>query len=111
MIKYLDIRSGDGSHYNLSKELVFFKITLYQINRYTLLGTNLFTLPSTSPAGYYTYEVPENERIVVKKGDIIAFNLDIESETRIDIPHVGCSDHVCLLFLSNNYNFIALHQT
>ena len=72
--------------------------------RYTLLGTNLFTLPPTSPAGVYTYEVPENERIFVKKGDIIAFNTDREAEyhNRINIPHVDCRDVRQISFLQAN---------
>ena len=65
-------------------------------NRYTLIGTNMFTLPSGTPAGVYSYEVPINERIYVKKADIIAISTDSDP-TRIDIPHDGCNS-VCLFF-------------
>ena len=60
----------------------------------------MYTLPGGSPAGIYSYEVPENDRIYVKKGDIIAYNTGAEDE-RVQIPNVMCEEvsSLCLIKL------------
>ena len=72
--------------------------------RYTLLGTNMYTLPEGTPAGVYTLEVPENERIFVKKGDIIAINTGT-SDNMMEIPHGSC-DSVNHFFFHSVFFFI-----
>ena len=62
--------------------------------RYTLLGTNTVTVPSSATVHQVIdYEVPMIERIYVKQGDVIALVTDV-TRPRIEIPDGKCSKEV-----------------
>ena len=66
--------------------------------RYTLIGHNDYIQPAGSPAGVYTFNVPEDDQIQAQQGDIIGVTSGGDDRLRIPEYSYGVCQLIYLIF-------------